>query len=99
MGLRDAWPWNDPDCAAENVHRNPHTIPHTGGTSSCCAVHKRKTCRESKHRAGGIRTHDLLNPIQAFYQAELRPEVVEEDCLFVENREKQFPMILDPTCR
>ena len=24
-------------------------------------------------RAGGIRTHDLLNPIQAFYQAELRP--------------------------
>src|SRR5262245_1643105 len=46
---------------------------------------------ESIHRAGGIRTHDLLNPIQAFYQAELRPEVVEEDCLFVENREKQFP--------
>ena len=27
----------------------------------------------SLHRAGGIRTHDLLNPIQAFYQAELRP--------------------------
>ncbi len=26
-------------------------------------------------RAGGIRTHDLLNPIQAFYQAELRPDV------------------------
>ena len=25
-------------------------------------------------RAGGIRTHDLLNPIQAFYQAELRPD-------------------------
>ena len=26
-------------------------------------------------RAGGIRTHDLLNPIQAFYQAELRPDL------------------------
>ena len=26
------------------------------------------------NRAGGIRTHDLLNPIQAFYQAELRPD-------------------------
>src|SRR5215469_9576624 len=42
------------------------------------------------HRAGGIRTHDLLNPIQAFYQAELRPEVVEEHCLSAENREKQL---------
>src|SRR5262245_36926376 len=53
----------------------------------------------SLHRAGGIRTHDLLNPIQAFYQAELRPEVVGEHCLFVKNREKQLPMILGPTCR
>src|SRR5215204_4668132 len=26
-------------------------------------------------RAGGIRTHDLLNPIQAHYQAVLRPDV------------------------
>jgi hypothetical protein len=26
-------------------------------------------------RAGEIRTRDLLNPIQAFYQAELRPDV------------------------
>ena len=25
-------------------------------------------------RAGGIRTHDLLNPIQAHYQAVLRPD-------------------------
>src|SRR5882724_6069312 len=51
------------------------------------------------HRAGGIRTHDLLNPIQAFYQAELRPEVVEEHCPFVKNREDQLPMILRATCR
>src|SRR6478609_4526759 len=29
-----------------------------------------KTCR-----AGGIRTHDLLNPIQAHYQAVQRPEL------------------------
>src|SRR5271166_1084913 len=28
-------------------------------------------------RAGGIRTHDLLNPIQAHYQAVLRPDVEE----------------------
>jgi hypothetical protein len=27
-----------------------------------------------KNRAGGIRTRDLLNPIQAHYQAVLRPE-------------------------
>jgi hypothetical protein len=26
-----------------------------------------------RNRAGGIRTHDLLNPIQALYQAEPRP--------------------------
>jgi hypothetical protein len=26
-----------------------------------------------KSRAGEIRTHDLLHPMQAFYQAELRP--------------------------
>jgi hypothetical protein len=32
---------------------------------------------ELVHRAGGIRTHDLLNPIQAFYQAELRPDLVQ----------------------
>ncbi len=54
---------------------------------------------KSIHRAGGIRTHDLLNPIQAFYQAELRPEVVEEHCPFVKNREDQLPMILRATCR
>jgi hypothetical protein len=28
---------------------------------------------DSRIRAGGIRTHDLLNPIQALYQAEPRP--------------------------
>ena len=26
-------------------------------------------------RAGEIRTHDLLHPMQAFYQAELRPDL------------------------
>jgi hypothetical protein len=64
-----------------------------------CAERKRESWRGIKHRAGGIRTHDLLNPIQAFYQAELRPEVVEEHCLFVKNREKQLPIILGATCR
>ena len=32
--------------------------------------------RESEDRAGGIRTHDLLNPIQAHYQAVLRPDLL-----------------------
>ena len=27
-------------------------------------------------RAGEIRTHDLLHPMQAFYQAELQPDLV-----------------------
>lgn len=27
-------------------------------------------------RAGEIRTHDLLHPMQAFYQAELRPDLM-----------------------
>ncbi len=29
-------------------------------------------------RAGEIRTHDLLHPMQAFYQAELRPDLFAE---------------------
>jgi hypothetical protein len=32
----------------------------------------------SQYRAGGIRTHDLLNPIQAHYQAVLRPDLFQE---------------------
>src|SRR5262245_52869078 len=39
---------------------------------SAAAVYDRQ--KEIENRAGGIRTHDLLNPIQAFYQAELRPD-------------------------
>jgi hypothetical protein len=36
------------------------------------------TKRPAQHgRAGGIRTHDLLNPIQAHYQAVLRPDAKE----------------------
>jgi hypothetical protein len=34
-----------------------------------------------------------LSPRRPFYQAELRPEAVEEHCLFIENREEQLPMI------
>lgn len=35
------------------------------------------TCRlrNENGRAGEIRTHDLLHPMQAFYQAELRPDL------------------------
>ena len=32
-----------------------------------------------RYRAGGIRTHDLLNPIQAHYQAVLRPDCFSEN--------------------
>jgi hypothetical protein len=39
-----------------------------------------------------------LNPIQAFYQAELRPDL-SEHCLFVKNREKQLAITLSATCR
>jgi hypothetical protein len=37
---------------------------------------------KKSYRAGGIRTHDLLNPIQAFYQAELQPDLLQSihDC-------------------
>ena len=31
-------------------------------------------------RAGEIRTHDLLHPMQAFYQAELRPDLFAGRC-------------------
>ena len=34
-----------------------------------------------------------LSPRRPFYQAELRPEAVEEHSLFVKNREEQLPMI------
>ena len=37
-------------------------------------VHSSAVLFTGKNRAGGIRTRDLLNPIQAHYQAVLRPE-------------------------
>ena len=40
---------------------------------------------EVRTRAGGIRTHDLLNPIQAFYQAELQPVLRRDYSLTMEN--------------
>ncbi len=51
----------------------------------------------SQYRAGGIRTHDLLNPIQAHYQAVLRPEFSEngKDAKFggLCNLEKEFTVL------
>src|SRR4051794_26467973 len=41
------------------------------------------------YRAGGIRTHDLLNPIQAFYQAELRPDLVQTIHQLLINRQRR----------
>ena len=38
-------------------------------------VHCSAVLFTGKNRAGEIRTRDLLNPIQAHYQAVLRPEV------------------------
>ena len=42
-----------------------------------CAVHQGHISMIVKEigRAGEIRTHDLLHPMQAFYQAELRPDL------------------------
>jgi hypothetical protein len=40
-------------------------------------------------RAGGIRTRDLLNPIQAFYQAELRPDLVQTIHQLLINRQRR----------
>ena len=37
-------------------------------------ITRRKLTGLFSYRAGGIRTHDLLNPIQAHYQAVLRPD-------------------------
>ena len=48
-------------------------------------VHLCKSVAKSS-RAGGIRTHDLLNPIQAFYQAELRPDSVQTIDQLQQNR-------------
>src|ERR1700722_10752039 len=46
------------------------------GSSLLCKRLTFKTLHEYG-RAGGIRTHDLLNPIQAHYQAVLRPDAKE----------------------
>lgn len=34
-------------------------------------------------RAGEIRTHDLLHPMQAFYQAELRPDLLADQQVLI----------------
>jgi hypothetical protein len=54
--------------AQENCYRHR---PKTG-TFSISDSHS--TSYPKNDRAGGIRTHDLLNPIQAHYQAVLRPD-------------------------
>ena len=58
--------------AQENCYQHRSNTAHS-------LLYKRITFNGlSKHdRAGGIRTHDLLNPIQAHYQAVLRPDVEE----------------------
>ena len=52
------------------------TIRAPRGEGSGSGKQRRPTfTRLNKYRAGGIRTRDLLNPIQAHYQAVLRPDV------------------------
>ena len=46
MGRRDAWLWNDRDCAAGVAPRRLHTIRHNGDHFYCCAECKRKTQRQ-----------------------------------------------------
>jgi hypothetical protein len=45
-----------------------------GQISSYLSASHSTSLPEKNGRAGGIRTHDLLNPIQAHYQAVLRPD-------------------------
>lgn len=40
---------------------------------SHCPFRSAEALKSERGRAGEIRTHDLLHPMQAFYQAELRP--------------------------
>ena len=55
------------------------TGPHIAAAGPAAAQKVNvKPGEELVTRAGGIRTHDLLNPIQAFYQAELRPDFSSE---------------------
>jgi hypothetical protein len=49
-------------------------IPRWSGNSSFYRI---LNMLPENGRAGGIRTHDLLNPIQAHYQAVLRPDAKE----------------------
>ena len=65
-------PLNGQRCGAVIEHRHSPVTPRICVPSWRGALRKRKTCRR-KFRAGGIRTRDLLNPIQAHYQAVLRP--------------------------
>src|SRR5215211_9439187 len=61
---------------APNPFMNVLTRPDIPPTSRRAAQNVNvKHGEKLVHRAGGIRTHDLLNPIQAFYQAELRPDL------------------------
>jgi hypothetical protein len=53
-------PLDSPEGAAVLIHRVGRKPPWKGGY---------------RGRAGEIRTHDLLHPMQAFYQAELRPDL------------------------
>src|SRR3954452_19848195 len=61
-------------------------------------VNQRTSWFDINHRAGGIRTHDLLNPIQAHYQAVLRPDLEGE--VFTKERQissGQVPLLFE--CR
>ena len=62
----------------KNVEPKPVAIPSLIGKPSYHIIPLEPLRRErplgiSRNRAGGIRTHDLLNPIQAHYQAVLQP--------------------------
>jgi hypothetical protein len=82
-----AVPQREPDAFSRAAWNDLRRSPGRVVTASNTAIRKASHCHPSrpqarrtdrafsfaKSRAGGIRTHDLLNPIQAFYQAELQP--------------------------
>ena len=60
----------------QRASRFSNTITWPEGTIAGATDLRGRRCRtgSKNNRAGGIRTRDLLNPIQAHYQAVLRPD-------------------------
>ena len=61
-------------CGDSNSHRIDNELSEIQVVTPSCP----NSIFGDNGRAGEIRTHDLLHPMQAFYQAELRPDLMAE---------------------